>query len=633
MSFLKKIDNLSRQSKRLILLGVDFLMIPMALWSAFYLRLGEVFPNDISPLAWWLFPIAPLASIPVFIKLGLYRAILRYSGTQVLTTIAYGSILSALILAFAALMLGPIGLPRSAFIIYWLLCMLYVGGSRFALRGLLDYLDRQSHPGETVIIYGAGQAGAQLAGILLKGNEYKPLAFVDNNKHLHGSKLNGLPIYSPNRLAEILEKHAVDEIFLAIPSLDRSAKKRILNNLESHHVYVRTVPSLEDIVTGKANLGDIRDIDIEDLLGRDAVAPNTNLFEACINDKVVLVTGAGGSIGSELCRQIAGLKPKKLILFEHSEYALYKIHQELLASNHTDLLPLLGNVQDYDYFHHVLQSEGVQTIYHAAAYKHVPMVEHNIGEGIKNNIFGTLNIAEAAIEAEVETVILISTDKAVRPTNIMGTTKRFAEMILQALAAEGGIVHTQGGVASGTRLAMVRFGNVLGSSGSVIPLFKSQIKNGGPLTVTHPDIIRYFMTIQEAAQLVIQAGSMAEGGDVFVLDMGEPVKIDDLARKMIHLMGYEVKEKKNPHGDIAIDYVGLRPGEKLFEELLIGENISGTEHQKIFRAIEHRRSAAEMRDFLSQLTQGLETWDEQVLVNTLADCVVEYQAVHSTSAQ
>ena len=465
--------------------------------------------------------------------------------------------------------------------IYSCFALLYVAGSRFLVRYYL--LTRYVQPTVArVAIYGAGDAGARLSTVLSTTRAFDPLIFIDDNKSLHGRMVNGIKVFPPEELPTLIKDRNIDRILLALPTLTRRRRREILSELEPLGVHVQTVPEFEQLVTGDANVGDIREVDVCDLLGRDSVPPKAGLFDACIRDRVVMVTGAGGSIGSELCRQIIGLGPRRLVLFEMSELALYNIERELRTfaeqnSLHVELVGLIGNAHHKQRMREILQAYRVETVYHAAAYKHVPIVEQNVIEGIYNNVIATWYTAEAAHETDVETFVLVSTDKAVNPTNVMGATKRFAEMVLQGLHHRG----------SKTRFCMVRFGNVLASSGSVVPLFNEQIKAGGPVTVTHPEVIRYFMTIPEAAQLVIQAGSMANGGDVFVLDMGKPVRICDLARRMIHLMGLTVRDEQHPDGDIEIAYTGLRPAEKLYEELLIGNNVTGTQHPMILRAIEH----------------------------------------------
>ncbi len=581
--------DLSRRTKAGILISVDIVFSMSALWAAFSLRLGEWYipTGDI----WVLFVISPVLAVPIFIKFGLYRAIIRYIGGRALWAIFQAVTLYALIFTFIVFQSGIGLVPRTVPPLNWLVLLLLVVGSRFMARWWLAdaylQLGRNVARGgseKKVIIYGAGSAGIQLAMALECGQEFKPVAFIDDDKSLHKQKVNGLRIYPMTSLSYLIERHQVHDVLLAIPSISRTRRSEIITLLEPYPVHVRSMPGMADIAQGKIKFDELQEVDIADLLGRDAVEPDQTLLQANIVGKVVMVTGAGGSIGSELCRQIIRLKPEKLILFELNEYALYLINKELEEairnmkdSGQAEIIPLLGSVCDALRIEKICKTFKVQTIYHAAAYKHVPMVEQNPGEAIKNNILGTLTIARTAIDSGVETFVLISTDKAVRPTNTMGATKRFAELILQALSVEEN--HS-------TCFTMVRFGNVLGSSGSVIPLFREQIARGGPVTVTDSRIIRYFMTMPEAVQLVIQAGAMGQGGDVFVLDMGEPIRILDLAKRMIHLSGLEIKDDINPTGDIEIKFTGLRSGEKLYEELLIGENVSDTLHPRIMRAEE-----------------------------------------------
>ncbi len=575
---------LSRYSKQFIIIVADLIWLPTALWLAIVLRWGDQSYNT-DYRDFLVYFLMTLSSVLVFLRLGLYRAVIRYMGTEAIIAVVKGISISALIVGTLVFLTRAEGIPRSIPFIYWGLALFFVGGSRFFVW--LYYQSVLKKNNEKIAIYGAGDAGRQLLTALRQGGEYKAVVFIDNDRKLKGRVINGVRVYRPHHLPELVKKEGITQVLLAMPSVAARQKREIISTLEPLPVHVKTIPVLADIVSGKAKIAELREVDIEDLLGRDSVEPENQLFEKCIKNKVVFVSGAGGSIGSELCRQIIKHEPTHLILFELSEFALYSIEQELIkAVSHQQkpdsihLTALLGSVQDQKRLQSIFTVYNVNTIYHAAAYKHVPIVEENIVEGIRNNIFGTRRAAEAACISGVEAFVLISTDKAVRPTNIMGTTKRFAELVLQSLADK--YVDD----AKGTRFCMVRFGNVLGSSGSVVPLFKKQIKQGGPLTVTHPDITRYFMTIPEAAQLVLQAGSLGKGGDVFVLDMGESVKIADLARKMIHLSGYEVKDEANPDGDIEITYSGLRPGEKLYEELLIGDNVSGTQHPRIMRAEE-----------------------------------------------
>jgi FlaA1/EpsC-like NDP-sugar epimerase len=471
-----------------------------------------------------------------------------------------------------------------------------------------------------VAIYGAGDAGARVSSVLRGGPDFEPVAFIDDKKSLQGSNINGIRVYGSDCLPELVRQRKIDRILLALPSASRRRRREILTRLEPLGVHVQSLPNLSDLISGKAQLNELRDVDVGDLLGRDPVPPKPKLFGWCIRGKCVMVTGAGGSIGAELCRQIIRLSPSRLVLFEMSELALYQIERELEEVGaqeglSVEIVPLLGNAHHRHRVREVLSTFGVHTVYHAAAYKHVPIVEHNVIEGIHNNVIGTWYTAEAALETGVETFVLVSTDKAVNPANVMGATKRLAELVLMALQERT----TQ------TRFCMVRFGNVLASSGSVVPLFQEQIRRGGPVTVTHPDVIRYFMTIPEAGQLVLQAGSMAKGGDVFVLDMGRPVRIDDLARRLVNLMGLTVRDASNPDGDIAIEYTGLRTAEKLFEELMIGSNVTGTDHPMIMRAIEHRLSWPKMEQILNDLLVALASFDCLRALELLSASVAEYQ--------
>lgn len=602
---------LSRRKKAALLIGADIIFSQLALWAAFSLRLGEFYRP--SGQVYYAFLAAPIIVIPIFIRLGLYRAIIRYIGIQALWTIIQATTLYAVIFATFVFHLGSIGIfPRTVPALNWMIMLLLVGGSRFLARHWLSdsYFRMTSQRGsrdygkKNVVIYGAGSAGVQLASALTQGREFKAVAFIDDDVSLHKQKINGLRIYGLSALTSLIDTHKITDVLLAVPSTSHSRRSEIIRVLETYPVHVRSVPGINEIANGKITFDAVQEVDIADLLGRDTVPPRLDLLHANICGKVVMVTGAGGSIGSELCRQILCCKPVCLILFEINEFQLYSIHQNLtnLAISNVKIVPILGSVTHQKRLAQVCQAFLVQTIYHAAAYKHVPLVEQNPGEAIWNNIFGTLRLAQAAIAAQVETFVLISTDKAVRPTNTMGATKRFAELILQALSQDTALCQK-------TRFTMVRFGNVLGSSGSVVPLFRQQIAKGGPVTVTDPRIIRYFMTIPEAAELVIQAGAMGQGGDVFVLDMGEPVRIVDLAKRMIRLSGFEVKSQEQPHGDIEITYTGLRPGEKLYEELLIGDNPSETEHEKIMRAQESVIAWENLSPLLADLEQAIQQSD------------------------
>lgn len=603
----------------------DVIMLLFSLWAAFSMRLGQFyFPEK---TVFLLFLVTPFIAIPIFIKFGLYRAIVRYIGFKALGTIIKAVSFYAVIWSALVFISGAEGIPRSVTLINWLVAILLIGGSRMIVRWWFAGIEITSplhHKSKKyVLIYGAGTAGIQLASVLDYSKEYAPVAFLDDNAELHKHTINSLRVYSIQELDKLIIQLDVDEIFLALPSASHITRKRIIQLLEKYPVHVRTLPSMTEVADGKIKLEDIKEIDLEDLLGRDSVLPDKDLFDACIKLKSVMVTGAGGSIGSELCRQILTREPNYLILFEQSELHLYQIEKEfnhVILSNNLKikLVPVLGNVTDEKRVTEVLSFYSVNTVYHAAAYKHVPLVEHNINEGVRVNTIGTYTVAQLAMENNVETFILISTDKAVRPTNVMGASKRFAELVLQGLATQS----------DKTKFSMVRFGNVLGSSGSVVPLFREQIKQGGPVTVTHQDIIRYFMTIPEAAQLVIQAGAMGTngaGGDVFVLDMGEPVKISELATKMIHLMGFTLKDEKTPDGDIEIEYSGLRPGEKLYEELLIGDNATGTSHPRIMRAEEESYSWEEIQNYLEQLEQAITRLDCEEVRQLLIEVVKGYQ--------
>ncbi len=621
---------LPRRYKRLVQVATDVLLVWAALWLAFVVRLGDA--RNIEPFGGhaWLFGIAPLIAIPFFVRFGMYRAVMRYFGNDALMAIAKAVTLSALLLSLAVYWYtgAPKLIPRSMVFNYWWLSLVLIGGLRLVMRQYFmgDWFSPESLTKfrgrdaglPRVAVYGAGAAGNQLVAALRLGRGMHPVAFIDDDPNLYNRSIAGLRVYSPKHIQQMINETGCNEILLAIPSASRARRREVLEALEHYPLHVRTVPGFMDLASGRVKVEDIQEVDIADLLGRDAVPPQQALFERCIRGKVVMVTGAGGSIGSELCRQILLSKPKTLLLFEHSEFNLYSIHIELertieRASLPIKLVPILGSIRNPDRLLDVMRTWKVETIYHAAAYKHVPMVEHNVAEGVLNNVLGTMNTAQAAVQAGVTNFVLISTDKAVRPTNVMGSTKRVAEMILQALSRETAPVlfNTDGAVhhVNKTRFTMVRFGNVLGSSGSVIPRFYQQIRSGGPVTVTHPKITRYFMTIPEAAQLVIQAGSMGQGGDVFVLDMGQPVRIAELAEKLIHLSGLSVRSEKSPHGDIAIEFTGLRPGEKLYEELLIGDNVSPTEHPMIMRADEEYFTWDVLRSVLAKLLKAVEQDD------------------------
>lgn len=608
---------LSRVIKQVLMMAADSVMIVMALGFSFGLLGKDFFALD--QRFYFYLAIATTLSILVFIRIGLYRAILLYMGLQSGFVLLQGVTIATCLLAAAYFFSqSPETTDFSILPIFWMIALLFIGGSRFVAKVFLQSLIQNFRPKEPVIIYGAGSSGMQLVVALQNGDQYLPVAFVDDSHLMLGTTVHGIRVYNPNSLYELIESYPVRQILLAIPSATHAERKEILNRLEHLPVHVKTVPDLFDMVTGKAGVAEVRDIDIEDLLGRDIVPPNPELLGACISGQSVMVTGAGGSIGSELCRQIINISPARVILLDSFEYGLYEIESELREKlkdiengDQIEIIALLGSVCDRMLMENAIGSFKVDTVYHVAAYKQVPMVEKNIIEGSRNNIFGTLISAQAAEKYQVKNFVLISTDKAVRPTNYMGATKRFAEQLLQAISQRQSI----------TKYSMVRFGNVLGSSGSVVPLFRRQISTGGPVTVTHPEVTRYFMTVQEAAQLVIQAGSMATGGDVFVLDMHEPIRIVDLAKKMVHLMGYDVKDESSFRGDIAIEYTGLRPGEKLYEELLIGESVTGTEHPKIMRAEEETLSWEILAPLLSRLEKACQTHNLQEIRAVLLEAV------------
>ncbi|RDH43214.1 polysaccharide biosynthesis protein [Zooshikella ganghwensis] len=639
---------LKRRHKRFIALVLDILFVWLSLWLAFFIRLGtEQIINPLSSHHFLLFVAAPLLAIPVFIRMGLYRAVLRYMGRDAFLSIFKAVTLSSLILALAVFWAkDEVFVPRSVILNYWALSLLFIGGFRWLIRSWLgSYLhstvveDAKHKLQKTpVAIYGAGQAGFELLGALERGRQLQPVAFVDDDRSIANRMIGGLKVYTPKHIIQMINETGAQEILLAMPTLKRAEKKQILENLQDYPLHVRTVPSVTELAQGKVKVQDIREVEVADVLGRDVVKPDKTLLARCIRGKVVLVTGAGGSIGAELCRQIISQKPGLLILYEHSEFNLYAIHDELkrhemAVSNQVSIVPLLGSVLDIGRLMSVLSKYQVDTVYHAAAYKHVPIVEHNPIEGFRNNVLGTTYTALAAIAGQVKHFVLISTDKAVRPTNIMGATKRAAELVLQALADEQQVVISdiidncqyRTPYKNQTCFTMVRFGNVLGSSGSVIPRFREQLTSGGPITVTHPEITRYFMTIPEASQLVIQAGAMGTGGEVFVLDMGEPVKINDLAVKMINLSGLSVKSDSNPEGDIEVVYTGLRPGEKLYEELLIGDENSPTDHSMIMKANEHKCNWLELTRYLKTLNKQLVEGDIPAFRDQLEKLVLGYQ--------
>jgi FlaA1/EpsC-like NDP-sugar epimerase len=629
--------HMPRVAKRLFAVSVDVALCALTVWLALCLRLEHWV--RLEPAHWLAIAGSVLIALPLFIRFGLYRAIFRYAGWNAMVSLAQAMALYTLFYTTLFTVVSVPGVPRTVGVIQPLLLLVAVGFSRVVVRYWLGglyktMLQREHLPG--ILIYGGGQAGRQLAAALARGSEHRLLGFLDDDGQLQGNTLDGRTVYDPAELAQLIPQLGVTDVLLALPSVTRQRRLEILDALRHLPVRVRTLPGMSDLASGRVTLSDVRELDIEDLLGREPVAPNGALLNRLIRGKVVAITGAGGSIGSELCRQIAICEPHTLLLIENSEFALYQIHRELAtllgseadtleeekvgdsgrATSAVQLVPLLASVQDEARIAQIMQAWRPDTVYHAAAYKHVPLVEHNPVQGLRNNVWGTWVCAQAAQAAGARHFVLISTDKAVRPTNVMGASKRLAEMVLQALAEA-----TPGG----TTFAMVRFGNVLGSSGSVVPLFREQIQNGGPITLTHPDITRYFMTIPEAAQLVIQAGAMAHGGDVFVLDMGEPVRIIDLAQRMVELSGLQVKSEQNPTGDIEIQITGLRPGEKLYEELLIGDNPQPTQHARIMKALEDSLPWNELQTLLHALDDAMVQNDVTTVRALLQTCVQGYQ--------
>ncbi|MDP2490250.1 nucleoside-diphosphate sugar epimerase/dehydratase [Vibrio splendidus] len=613
---IRAILNTKRKNKRLISIGYDIFAIALSVYLAIALRLGT-YTFELGLDEWVTLLLTISVTIYSFTKLGMYRAVLRYMMFPAVGNIFLAVFISSLTLIMSGFFFHTF-IPRSVPFIYAGLAILTLGGPRIIIRSVYDQIIKRKKP--NVFIYGAGATGRELAYALIHGDEYNPVILLDDDPSKRGNILFGLKVHHPSEFEHLQSLYQPIKLLLAINNINKGKRLRLVEKLSSWPIAIQSVPSVEDIAAGKASATEVKDLDVADLLGRAPIAPNNELLTKNIHEKNVMVTGAGGSIGSELCRQIIAQKPKTLILFELNEYNLYKIEQELNATkknlkSKTKIIAALGSVQRQNRLEKLMTSYEVETLYHAAAYKHVPLVEDNVVEGIRNNVFGTLSCAQAAIECGVKNFTLISTDKAVRPTNVMGASKRMAELVLQALADKG----------TDTIFTMVRFGNVLGSSGSVVPLFKKQIKAGGPVTVTHPDIIRYFMLIPEAAQLVIQAGAMGNNGQVFVLDMGEPVKILDLAKRMVHLMG--MKENigsSSDEGDVEIRFTGLRPGEKLYEELLIGENVEGTSHEKIMTAQESKLDWPEMQILLNELDECCHDFNVECIKRILLEAPTGY---------
>ena len=611
LAFINKILLLSRINKQLIMVVADSFLAVTILIASFSIRLGFWYwPNE--ELLWLIFG-SPAIAIPVFITFRLYRSVVRYIGVKALSSIVKAVTLYAVIWGLLGYMARIDEIPRSVILINWMLSIIAFGGSRIIAKWIFnDQKLSTNRLKSNVIIYGAGLSGRQLSQALQLSQEYNHVAYIDDNFGDSNSYINSIPVYSYNKIQSIINTEKISEVLLALPSISLRKRNIIIEKLSLLPVQVRSLPSISEYAEGKVKIDDLLEIDPNNLLGRKLIKPNEGLLKINIANKVVMVTGAGGSIGSELCRQIILLNPKKLILFDISESSLYEIEQELTKfNNDITIYPVLGSIADKLKVENILESYHVQTIYHAAAYKHVPLVEFNQAEGVLNNSIGTMVVAEAAIYKEVELFVLISTDKAVRPTNIMGASKRVAELVLQAFAQQE---HK-------TCFTMVRFGNVINSSGSVIPLFKKQIREGGPITVTDANVVRYFMTIPEAVELVLQAGTMAKGGDVFVLDMGDPVKIYDLALKMIHLSGLQLMDPDNPDGDIEIQYTGLRPGEKLYEELLVGDNSSKTDNKMIIRANEEMIEWSVLKPILADLKNAAKNSESDEIYKLLMKIV------------
>ena len=613
-----RLTNLSRQKKQAIMISADVCFLLFAIWLSFALRLGDVWSDKLESNL-WIFILIPIVSIPIFLKLGLYRSVLKFMGTKVIVTAFQAITITSLILGFVMMIFREADMPRTVILIFWCVSSILIVVGRFMFKGLLYSWDNYVNNRKPTIIYGAGSAGAQLVESLRKNHEYAPIAFIDDDVSKHGTFINFTKVYAFKELKNIIDKRNAKNILLAIPSLSANGKRDLLKKLSKYPVEVKLLPSLSSLVEGKVSIENIRHVEVQDILGRVPVSPKSSLLKKNIQGKNILITGAGGSIGSELCRQIIHLKPSKIVLFDHSEFNLYSIDFELnsLQINDCEVIPILSDVTNLNMVKSVVAENKIDTIYHAAAYKHVPMVEKNIVEGVYNNAIGTYNVAMCAHECKVENMVLISTDKAVRPTNIMGASKRFSELILQGLNAEK----------TKTCFSMVRFGNVLDSAGSVVPLFRKQIKEGGPVTVTHSKVTRYFMSIPEAVQLVLQAGAMAKGGDVFVLDMGEPVRILDLAYRMINLSGLSPITNENPEGDIKVVFTGLRPGEKLYEELLIGHDVIQSEHPQIMQANEAKLYWEDVQKSISVIMESHKNLNDENIRSLLLEKVEGFKPV------
>lgn len=609
-----RLQNLERIYKQLIMLFVDVFTLLFALWFSFVLRLGEPFPLEYISESWWLFIAIPIIMIPLFVRLGLYRAVLQYIGIKVITTTFQATTISCLVIGFFMMFFRESNLPRSVLPIFWFITNVFIITTRFLFKGYLYSWDSFVNSRKQAIIYGAGNAGVQLVESLKKSAVYAPIAFIDDDKAKQGTILNYLEVFSFDKIDELIKNKDAKVLLFAVPSVTHKQRRQILKKLTKFPIEVKVLPSMDNIVNGVVSIDNIKHVEVGDILGRSVVAPKKELLKRNIANKNILITGAGGSIGAELSRQIMKLSPNKVVLLDNAEFNLYTIHQELsLLRINIKIVPALCTVTNYHQVKKMVAKHQIHTIYHAAAYKHVPMVELNVVSGTYNNVVGTYNVAKVADELGVDNMVFISTDKAVRPTNVMGASKRMSELILQAYSET-----------SKCCFSMVRFGNVLDSAGSVVPLFRNQIKEGGPVTVTHRNITRYFMSIPEAVELVLQSGAMAKGGDVFVLDMGEPIKIIDLAYKMIHLSGLTPIDNENPDGDIRIEYTGLRPGEKLYEELLIGNDVIQSEHPRIMQAKENKLSFSEMLNCIEIIKKAREQQDDAIVKELLLKFVDGY---------
>ena len=609
---INKIKQLSRKQKQILMVGADIVLLPFALWISLSLRLSNLWPIQYWIENWWVLLLIPLLSIPLFIHYGLYRSVLKYMGYHVIVATVKAVTLASLCLGTLLMFIRDIYFPRSTIMIFWFVSILIIIASRYVMKSILYLKEPFKKP---IGLYGAGEAGSQVIDILRSSSEYMPVALFDDSPAKWGTIVNSMWVNSSDEMGDVIKKKKIKLILLAMLGISQNERRQILQKISKYPVEVRMIAGIDDLISGDFNLQQIKSVDVEDILGRDPVEPNRNLLEKNIKGKNILVTGAGGSIGRELCKQIFNLNPQKIVLYENNEFALYKIHLELdNLSQYVKVVPVLSSILDSLKFKESLIKYQIHTVYHAAAYKHVPLVEINPLDGIRNNIIGTYNCVKGAMDAAIDTFILISTDKAVRPSNIMGATKRFSELILQG-------AHK---FSNGTCFSMVRFGNVLDSAGSVVPLFRQQIREGGPVTVTHPEVTRYFMSIPEAVELVIQAGAMAKGGDVFVLEMGNPIRIIDLATKMIHLSGYVLQNSDNPDGDIGIKITGLRPGEKLNEELIIGNNIYSTEHSQILKAEEKSFVWDKIEDKTLKLKAACESLEINLAIKILKDCVAEW---------